>query len=660
MHRLTSSLFKGLPHTRSFYDDIYIFTKSKDINEHLQAIRDVLEILKVNKLYVKLSKCVFCTEEIPCLGDFIGRNGVRIDPDKVQTIRDWPVPRTQDQLHSFLGLTGYVLRFCEQYAELTAPLFTLLKKKNQRNSKITLNAEQLNNFMELKKRLAKTPVLHLSDLTKQMHLRTDASQFAVGGVLFQVVDGVERPIAFTSRKMKSAELKYPTQQQELLAIVNALAAFRIYCLYRPVMIETDHKSLEGIFQQKMANRRLARWIIVPNILTLKHKIIAEVHDSNYGGHPGTDRTYLKLQADWYWPRMVRTIKKYIADCEDCRRNKPRLSKTPGLMEPLQIPDERWRSISMDFITDLPDTKRGNNSIWVVVDQLTKRSHFIPTVKTVSAQEVSTLFIDNIWRLHGMPQDIVSDRDTNFISGFWSQVFEDVGTKLKMTVAYRAQGDGQTERTNRTLKEYLRCFVSPRQDDWDVHLANAEFAINSAVNSSIKMSPFEADLGYVPANPLSALAASKRRRLQGGRQQGVKFTEHQAAVLRQCQEALEDAQAYMADVYDKGRKEQKFKVGGRVYLSTKNFDTAHTGFPNSRKLGPKWIGPYSVVRTVHKHAYEINLPPGLKLHPVFNTGSLKPYEQPSRLSRPQDVILHDGSVGQLVEVVLKKRKRQGSW
>ncbi|GMG15661.1 unnamed protein product [Phytophthora fragariaefolia] len=100
------------------------------------------------------------------------------------------------------------------------------------------------------------------------------------------------------------------------------------------------------------------------------------------------------------------------------------------------------------------------------------------------QEVVTRFIDNIWRLHGIPQDIVSDRDTKFISGFWSQMFEDVGTKLKMTVAYRAQGDGQTERTNRMLEEYLRCFVSPRQDNWDAHLANAEFAINSVVNSSI--------------------------------------------------------------------------------------------------------------------------------------------------------------------------------
>ncbi|KAG3183193.1 hypothetical protein PC128_g14308 [Phytophthora cactorum] len=116
---------------------------------------------------------------------------------------------------------------------------------------------------------------------------------------------------------------------------------------------------------------------------------------------------------------------------------------------------------------------------------------------------------------------------------------------------------------------------------------------------------------------------------------------------------------MADVYDRGRKDQEFQVGDRVYLSTKNLDTAHTGFPNSRKLGPKWIGSYSILRKVHNHAYEINLPPGLKLHPVFNTGSLKPYTSPNRLSRTPEVILHDGSVGKIVEAIIGKRKRLGT-
>ncbi|RAW27270.1 hypothetical protein PC110_g16334 [Phytophthora cactorum] len=216
MHRLTSKLFRVLANTKSFYDDTYIFTKSRNIGDHLEALRKTLDILRDNKLYVKLFQCVFCAEDIPCLGDFVGRDGVRMDPDKVQTIKDWPVPRSQEELQSFLGLTGYVQRFCREYASLTATMLALLKKKDKRNAKINFDDEQLKIFKELKRRLCNPPVLHLHNFSKPMHPRTDASKFAVCGVLFQVVNGVERPIAYTSRKMKSAELNYPTQQQELL------------------------------------------------------------------------------------------------------------------------------------------------------------------------------------------------------------------------------------------------------------------------------------------------------------------------------------------------------------------------------------------------------------------------------------------------------------
>ncbi|OWZ03600.1 Retroelement [Phytophthora megakarya] len=133
----------------------------------------------------------------------------------------------------------------------------LLTKKNKRNAKIQFSGDQLKSLKELKQRLCNPPVFYLPDFTKPIHLRTDASKFVVGGVLFQVVNGIERPIAYTSRKMNPAD--YPTQRQELLAIVHALAAFRIYFLDKPPMVETDHKSLEGLFTQKMANRRLARW-----------------------------------------------------------------------------------------------------------------------------------------------------------------------------------------------------------------------------------------------------------------------------------------------------------------------------------------------------------------------------------------------------------------
>lgn len=252
MHQLTSS-FRDLKNTRSLYDDIYIITKSTNVTEHLVELRKVLKVLEDNQLCIKLAKCAFCADEIPCLGDFVGRDGMRIDPDKVKTIREWPVPLTQDELHSFLGLAGFVQRFCEPYADLTASLFSLVKKKDKKNSKTTLDKQQVKNFQEPKQRLSKTPVLHLPEFSKLMYLRTDASQFAVGGVLFQVVDGIERPIAFKKWKMKPGELKYPTQQQELLAIVDALAAFRIYCLDKPVIIETDHSWSRGFFRK--------RWLI---------------------------------------------------------------------------------------------------------------------------------------------------------------------------------------------------------------------------------------------------------------------------------------------------------------------------------------------------------------------------------------------------------------
>ncbi|KAG2997672.1 hypothetical protein PC119_g17620 [Phytophthora cactorum] len=173
-----------------------------------------------------------------------------------------------------------------------------------------------------------------------------------------------------------------------------------------------------------------------------------------------------------------------------------------------------------------------------------------------------------------------------------------------------------------------------QDDWDVHLANAEFAVNSVVNSSTKLAPFEADLGYIPRNPLQ-LAADQLSKVPRSRQV-VEFHERQATILLRCREAFAQAQERMKDVYDRNRAEQIFEVGDRVYLSMQNLDPKHT---------------------VHNHAYELNIQTGNKLHPVFNTGSLKPYMEPTRLSKPSDVILADGSIGHLVKSLLGKRRRK---
>ncbi|KAE8883598.1 hypothetical protein PF002_g2511 [Phytophthora fragariae] len=162
----------------------------------------------------------------------------------------------------------------------------------------------------------------------------------------------------------------------------------------------------------------------------------------------------------------------------------------------------------------------------------------------------------------------------------------------MTVAHRAQGDGQTERMNRTLEEYLRCFIGPPQDAWKVHLANAEFAVNSTVNSSTKLALFEADLGYILLNPLQ-LASEQLESVPLSRR-GAEVYERQAEILLRCREALAQDQERMRDGYNQNRIEQIFEVGDKVYLSTQNLDPKHSSLPNSTKFGPKWIGPYTVV------------------------------------------------------------------
>ncbi|POM65345.1 Hypothetical protein PHPALM_18951, partial [Phytophthora palmivora] len=244
-----------------YFDDIYIYSKSKDVDDHLESLDRVLTRLEENKFYVKLSKCVFCASEIPCLGDYVGREGVRIDPKKVEVIREWPRPRTRNELQSFLGTAVYVQRFCRDFATNAGVLFDLLKGPVKQ--KIKWTSELQGHFQALKEKITCTPVLAIADFSKPFGLRMDASDHAIGGTLFQREvrenDVLERPVAFGGRKYKDAEKNYSIREKELLAILFGLRLWRIYLLDKPFIVETDHKSLETIFSQKTISRRIARW-----------------------------------------------------------------------------------------------------------------------------------------------------------------------------------------------------------------------------------------------------------------------------------------------------------------------------------------------------------------------------------------------------------------
>jgi len=155
-------------------------------------------------------------------------------------------------------------------------------------------------------------------------------------------------------------------------------------------------------------------ICVPRVTTLINRILKQEHDAKIAGHLGIDKTYERVRRTYYWPRMMRNIRKYIQTCDSCQRNKPSNQKPPGLLHPLEIPNERWESISMDFIVQLPKTKRNYDAITIFVDRLTKRVHFAASKTTDTATDVAHMFINEIFRQHGLPRSIVSDRDSKLL------------------------------------------------------------------------------------------------------------------------------------------------------------------------------------------------------------------------------------------------------
>jgi hypothetical protein len=185
--------------------------------------------------------------------------------------------------------------------------------------------------------------------------------------------------------------------------------------------------------------------------------MSALHNSAVGDHSGFPVTHSRIKKLFAWRGMKSDIKLYVANCTTCIQAKPDRSKYPGLLSPLPVPSEAWQVISMDFIDGLPRSGHAD-CVMVVVDKFSKFAHFIPLLHPYSAPKVAQVFLDNVFRLHGMPTHIISDRDPVFTSSFWKELFKLANTLLCMSSAYHPQSDGQTERVNQCLETYLRCFV----------------------------------------------------------------------------------------------------------------------------------------------------------------------------------------------------------
>ena len=237
-----------------YIDDILVY--SKNLQDHLLHLEQVLQKLQQHRLFGKLSKCEFAKEAVDFLGHVVSSLGLTIDQHKIESIRTWPIPTNLHELHSFLGLATYYRHFVKRFSQLTSPLTDLLHKERVYD----WQPEQENAFNAIKEALISTPVLLLPDPEKSYVVTTDASDFAVGAVLSQDQGKGEQPIAFESRKMSPAERNYPVHEKELLAIIHALKTWRIYLEDHPFEVITDHASLEYLATQSNLSRRQTRWV----------------------------------------------------------------------------------------------------------------------------------------------------------------------------------------------------------------------------------------------------------------------------------------------------------------------------------------------------------------------------------------------------------------
>ena len=323
------------------------------------------------------------------------------------------------------------------------------------------------------------------------------------------------------------------------------------------------------------------------------------------------------------------VRDYVLGCEVCQSEKSVHRLPAGLLQPLQLPEQKWNDISLDFIMGLPVSEKKNDGILTVVDRATKMVHLVPVQQTITAADTARVYWDNVGRLHGIPRSIVSDRDPRFVSKFWQEFWKILGSKLRMSSAHHPQTDGQTEAANRVVEQVLRCTIHGSQEvtHWERYLPMVEFVINSSPTPSTGYTPFYLNYGFEPTTPLDLIKDVDQTNIEGVNV----FVSRMKKIFKMAMQSVHQAQHRQKRQADQRRREQRFHSGEQVLLSTEHLQLKNAPV---RKLKRRFVGPFSVVRQVGPVAYELKLPQGWRIHNVFHTSLLRPFRS-SRWSTPQE-------------------------
>lgn len=393
-------------------------------------------------------------------------------------------------------------------------------------------------------------------------------------------------------------------------------------------------------------------IYVPPEKGLRDEIIHAHHNVPTAGHPGQFKTAELILRTYWWPGIHRSVGTYVRGCEACQRTKVFPSKPVGTLSPNLVPERNWEIVSVDLISQLPHSL-GYDAIVVMVDRLSKMIRLAPANGELTSEGLARIYRDHVWKDFGFPDRIISDRGTQFTSGFMRDLNRLLGVSTNISTAYHPQTDGQTERVNQEIEQYLRLFVNHRQDDWSQWLSLAEFCYNDRIHSSTGYSPFYLNYGQHPRKD----TVPRSTTLVEGAED---FISRMKRLREDATSALLKAANTMKRFYDRRHTPSPdYKPGDLVYLDATHLRSDRP----SKRLDDRRFGPFKVIEKVGTRAFRLILPPSWsRIHPVFHTALLHPYHPPvSSLQQqppaPPPVLVGDHYELE-VETILDERTRRG--